>query len=69
MLREKTGIMYEGSQHREIISQYFQEEERAGRIHKVNEGVENVQCSSFGVIPKKGKPGKWRLIVNLSGRD
>ncbi len=23
----------------------------------------------FGVIPKKGKPGKWRLIVNLSAPD
>ena len=26
----------------------------------------NLQVSSFGVIPKKGQPGKWRLIVDLS---
>ena len=26
----------------------------------------NLQISSFGVIPKKGQPGKWRLIVDLS---
>ena len=26
----------------------------------------NLQVSSFGVIPKKGQPGKWRLIVGLS---
>ncbi len=69
MLREKTGIMYEGSQHREIISKYLQVEESAGRIHKVKEGVDKVQCSPFGVIPKKGKPGKWRLIMNLSAPD
>ncbi len=28
-----------------------------------------MQCSPFGVIPKKGRPGKWRLIVNLSAPD
>jgi len=61
--------MHEGSQHREIISKYLQEEECAGRIHKVNEGEDRVQCSPFGVIPKKGKPGRWRLIVNLSAPD
>ena len=26
----------------------------------------NLHVSSFGVIPKKGQPGKWRLIVDLS---
>ncbi len=25
-----------------------------------------IHCSPFGVIPKRGRPGKWRLIVNLS---
>ena len=25
-----------------------------------------LHISSFGVIPKKGQPGKWRLIVELS---
>lgn len=25
-----------------------------------------VHCSPFGVIPKRNKPGKWRLIVGLS---
>ena len=28
--------------------------------------LRNLQISSFGVIPKKGQPGKWRLIVDLS---
>ena len=26
----------------------------------------NLQVTSFGVIPKKGQPSKWRLIVDLS---
>ena len=26
----------------------------------------NRHLSSFGVIPKRGQPGKWRLIVDLS---
>ena len=26
----------------------------------------NLHISSFGVIPKKGQPAKWRLIVDLS---
>lgn len=25
-----------------------------------------IHCSPFGVIPKKNKPSKWRLIVDLS---
>ncbi len=31
--------------------------------------TEGIQCSPFGVIPKKGKPGRWRLIVNLSAPE
>lgn len=70
-LRERRGTMYKASQHREIISGYLKAEESAERIWKVTqvEGAEQVQCSPFGVIPKKGKPGKWRLIVNLSAPD
>ncbi len=49
----------------EIISKYLAEEESNGRIHKVKGGESRVQCSPFGVIPKKGNTGKWRLIVNL----
>ncbi len=69
VLKEKRGVMYEVSQHREIIGQYLREEVSAGRVHRVKEGRAKVQCSPFGVIPKKGKPGRWRLIVNLSAPD
>ena len=28
-----------------------------------------LQCSPFGVIPKKLQPGKWRLILDLSSPE
>ena len=28
-----------------------------------------MHCSPFGVIPKKHKPGKWRLIIDLSAPE
>ncbi len=44
---------------------------KADRVWKVDEATarDKVQCSPFGIIPKKGKPGKWRLIVNLSAPE
>jgi len=69
VLKERKGSMYETSQHREIITDYLQTELRERRIWRVEEGAETVQCSPFGVIPKKGKPGRWRLIVNLSAPE
>lgn len=29
----------------------------------------NLHVSSFGVIPKRGQPGRWRLIVDLSSQE
>ncbi len=70
VLRQRKGAMYEASQHREVISNYLEAEERANRVWRVSKSSkEDIQCSPFGVIPKKGKPGKWRLIVNLSSPD
>ena len=31
--------------------------------------AENIQCSPFGVIPKRNKPNKWRLILDLSSPE
>ncbi len=58
-------------EHKAIIDEYLAKEERARRIWRISSSVDKgrVQCSQFGVIPKKGKPGKWRLIVNLSAPD
>ena len=29
-------------------------------------GEHSIQINPFGVIPKRGKPRKWRLIINQS---
>ena len=33
------------------------------------EAVLHVHVNRFGVIPKSGRPGKWRLIVDLSHQE
>ena len=57
-------------QHPQVVEKYLREEKRLGRmvaVGKADQASElGVHCSPFGVIPKKGKAGKWRLIVDLS---
>ncbi len=55
--------------HPEVIDSYLQKELEQGRMSVWSStDLTTVGChiSSFGVIPKKSKPGSWRLIVNLS---
>ena len=41
-----------------------------GRIARVDpEQAGGVHTSPFGVIPKKHKPNKWRLILDLSSPE
>ena len=53
-----------------VVKQYLQDELRLGRIAEVGTVEEaailGVHVSPFGVIPKKNKPNKWRLILDLS---
>ena len=53
-----------------IVTQYLQDELRLGRIAELGTVEEaailGVHVSSFGVIPKKNNPNKWRLILDLS---
>ena len=51
-----------------IISEYLQHEVALGRVLQLPlEAQHNgVHLSPIGAIPKKHKPGKWRLIVDLS---
>ena len=53
------------------ITEYFQNELRLGRITKCPRGEwhREIHVSPIGIIPKKNKPGKWRLIVDLSSPD
>ncbi len=63
--------MFNAREHEAVIQDYLEEELRTGRVWRVNpgDGRDRVQCSPFGVIPKKGRQGKWRLIVNLSAPE
>ena len=56
------------NQHLEVIDRYLANEVSLGRVtgHFSSPPFPNLHISGFGVIPKKGQPGKWRLIVDLS---
>ena len=51
-----------------VIDEYLAHEDPRGWIAGPfrSPPLPNLHKSSFAVIPKKGHPGKWRLIVDLS---
>ena len=51
-----------------MIDVYLANEVRLGRVVGPFDSPpeQNLHISSFGVIPKKEQPGKWRFIVDLS---
>ena len=55
-------------QHAGVIDVYLTNEVRLGCVVGPFDSppFKNLHISSFGVIPKKGQLGKWRLIVDLS---
>ena len=57
------------SQHPDVVSSYLHEELRLNRVVRMSTREAEdlgIHCSPFRVIPKKHKPGRWRLIVDLS---
>ena len=56
----------------EVVDEYLSEELKLNRLVRLS-GAEatkaGVHCSPIGIIPKKNKPGKWRLIVDLSAPE
>ena len=72
-LQSRGQNMLSASEHAEVVSSYLAEELKAGRIALVGTHQEakdlGIHCSPFGVIPKKSKPGKFRLILNLSAPE
>ena len=72
-LQSSTRNMASAREHADVVGSYLAEELRLGHIACAGspqqaEGL-GVHCNPFGVIPKRGRPGKWRLIVNLSAPD
>ncbi len=61
-MTRKRGMAFEASHHEELIDDYLKKEESEKKMWRLSYDTLNseVQCSPFGVIPKKGRPGKWR---------
>ena len=57
--------------HPQVIDDYLANEVRLGRVAGpfLHPPIPHLHVSSFGVIPKKGQEGKWRLIVDLSSPE
>ena len=69
-LRSKGGNMLSTRSHPEVVSEYIATELALGRIAEVGLAEtakkSGIHTSPFGVIPKKHKSNKWRLILDLS---
>ena len=70
MLKSGNRNLLSAEIHPTIVDEYLSNEQRLGRIMEVPESLqEQVHLNPFGAIPKKHKPDKWRLIVDLSAPD
>ena len=72
-LRSRLKNMVSAAEHPGVVANYLEEELQQGRIAKVG-SVEQakehkIHCSPFGVIPKKNRINKWRLILDLSSPE
>jgi hypothetical protein len=60
-------------EHPEVVSAYLQREVDLGRMLPLQPSPDlvppSIQISPFGVIPKRYKPDKWRLITDLSSPE
>ena len=67
-LRPSSTNLLSATQNPEVVDSYLAKELQLGRIVHIADplGLPFLQYSPFGVLPKKYKPGKWRLIFNLS---
>ena len=65
--------MVSALEHRDVVSEYLEHEVQLNRVANLGSkefaSSLNVHCSPFGVIPKKGRPGRWRLIIDLSSPE
>ena len=72
-LKSNNRNMLSAWQHPEVVNAYLKEEVDANRMLLVGQEdlpeAKQIHCNPFGVIPKKHKPGQWRLILDLSSPD
>jgi len=69
-LRPAKSNLISAREHPDVLLVYVQEELCCGHIGHVGSletaSQLNIQLSPLRAIPKKGKPGKWRLVMDLS---
>ena len=56
----------------DVVSEYLKGELNLNRLVRLSNreaALAGIHCSPIGIIPKKNKPGKWRLIVDLSSPE
>ena len=60
--------MLSAVEHPEVVDEYLLKERKRGFLLRPfqRKDMPEVVISRFGVMPKGGQPGKWRLIVDLS---
>ena len=69
--RQPEKNMRSAEENSQVVDEYLEAEMRRGVLLGPfsPELVPEVHINRFGVIPKSNRPGKWRLIVNLSHLD
>ena len=72
-LEEQGRNMQSAAEQEGVVDSYIRAEQAEGRVMFVDNPAEarklGVHCNPFGVIPKKRKPGKYRLTLNLSAPE
>lgn len=72
VLHSCTGNIKSALDHSQVVSDYLEQEKALNCMVVVpREELPYIHChiSLFGVIPKKSKPGQWRLIVDHSSPE
>ena len=67
-LRRHPGNLVSATEQPDVIQKYLDKEVVASCVAKAS-SAEGIHCSPFGAIPKKSKPGQWRLILDLSSPE
>lgn len=68
-LHPSRGNMLSAVEHPQVVTEYIQGELAAHHLLRVDPTLTNnltIHTSPLGVIPKKGRPNCWRLIMDLS---
>ena len=70
-LKPRSRNLLSAVEHQSVVDSYIEKELLLERMVYITDPstLPWVYTSPFGVIPKKHRPGKWRLIVDLSAPD